>query len=77
MEEPKKINCPVCKESFSLEEQMGDEDVTFCPNCDAELEVTNAKKPRVIVEDEGGFEDDMSDDYEDYDSLEEEEEDIF
>ena len=44
---PKKVNCPECEQDFELEEGIQIEDITYCPDCDAELKVTKLIPPQV------------------------------
>lgn len=46
-------NCPECKNlvELSKDDQVGD--VAICPNCGAELEITNLELPELEVLEEG------------------------
>lgn len=43
----KKVRCPECEQDFELEEGIQIEDITYCPDCDAELKVTKLIPPKV------------------------------
>jgi len=63
----KKVECPACKKSFDLEEDLEAGDTTCCPDCYADLEIVKLNPLKVVeVKD---FSDDYAEDPEDEESF--------
>ena len=60
----KKVECPVCKESFDLEEDLGAGDTINCSGCYVELEIVKLNPLR--VKEVRYFSDDDEENEEDY-----------
>ncbi|MBI4845898.1 MAG: hypothetical protein HY810_05440 [Candidatus Omnitrophica bacterium] len=82
MEKGKKAKCPVCGESFELEDELSLGDTTYCLDCDHELKVVKLDPPKLkpLVEypevynedhNEKRFEHRYVTDYNDYDNSDE------
>jgi alpha-aminoadipate carrier protein LysW len=74
MSEENMVICPDCEARFAMEEDLEEGDITYCPECDAELEVLSVSPAKVKPLEEYEEDDDDMEDFGDEDYEEEDEE---